>query len=328
MDPLILTVIAVALVFDLLNGIRDSSNLVATVISSRALSPRWALLLTAVAEFLGPILFGVAVAKTIGSEIVSPTDINLQVILAALLGAIIWNLVTLLLGLPSSSSHALIGGLMGAVVLEQGWGAIHLQGILKVLLVLFISPIIGFVAGYLLSKLILFLCRDASPGVNNVFKRGQLVTSVVLALSHGANDAQKTMGIITMALITGGYLHSFTVPSWVVLTCAGVIAVGTALGGRRLIRTLGGKFYKIRPVDGFSSQLASSLVIIGSSLVGGPVSTTQVVSTAIMGVGAADRVNKVRWNVAKDILIAWVLTIPASAILSAGLYWVISQFIK
>jgi PiT family inorganic phosphate transporter len=252
----------------------------------------------------------------------------LQVVLAALLGAIIWNLVTLLLGLPSSSSHALIGGLIGAVALEKGWGAIQVDGLLKVLLVLFISPIIGFVAGYLLSKFILFLCRNATPGVNNVFKRGQLVTSVALALSHGANDAQKSMGIITMALVAGNYMRDFSVPLWVVLSCAGMIAVGTALGGRRLIRTLGGKFYKIRPADGFSSQLASSLVIIGSSLVGGPVSTTQVVSTAIMGVGAADRVNKVRWIVAKDILIAWVLTIPAAAILSAGLYWVIIQFIK
>ncbi len=328
MDLLILSVIALALVFDFLNGIRDSSNLVATVISSRALSPRWALLLTAVAEFMGPIIFGVAVAKAIGSEIVSPSDVSLQVILAALLGAIIWNLITLLLGLPSSSSHALIGGLVGAVVLENGWSAIHFQGILKVLLVLFISPVIGFFAGYLLTRIIMFLCRNATPGINNLFKRGQLVTSIALALSHGANDAQKTMGVITMALVAGNYLKTFAVPLWVVLTCAGVIAVGTAFGGRRLIRTLGGKFYKIRPVDGFSSQLASSLVIIGSSLVGGPVSTTQVVSTSIMGAGAADRINKVRWNVAVDILIAWVLTIPAAGLLSAGLYWVIVQFIK
>jgi PiT family inorganic phosphate transporter len=325
---LLISIIVIALIFDFLNGMRDSSNMVATVISTRALPPRWALLLTAVAEFLGPIIFGVAVATAIGSGIVSPGDVNLQVILAALLGAIVWNFVTLLLGLPSSSSHALIGGLIGGVVIENGWGAIHFYGLLKVLIVLFVSPIIGLIAGYLISKIILLLCRNATPAINNAFKRGQMVTSVALALSHGANDAQKTMGVITMALVTGGSLASFAVPPWVVLACAGVISFGTALGGRSLIRTLGGKFYKIRPLDGFSSQLASSLVIIGSSLMGGPVSTTQVVSSAIMGAGAADRINKVRWNVAKDILITWILTIPASGVLSAGLYWVIIQFIK
>jgi PiT family inorganic phosphate transporter len=327
-SPIIITIIALALVFDLLNGIRDSSNLVATVISSRALSPRWALGLTAVAEFLGPIIFGVAVATAIGNEIVSPESINLQVIIAALSAAIIWNLVTLLMGLPSSSSHALIGGLVGAVIVDTGWSSIHFNGLLKVLIVLFISPIIGFIAGVIITKLILWMCSRATPRVNSVFKSGQLVTSVALALSHGANDAQKTMGIITMALVTGGILSTFVVPVWVVLACASVISIGTALGGRRLIRTLGAKFYKIHPVDGFSSQLASSLVIIGSSLLGGPVSTTQVVSSAIMGVGAADRVNKVRWGVAGEILVAWLLTIPAAGALAAGLYWIITQFIK
>ncbi len=327
MSPIIITIIALALLFDLLNGIRDSSNLVATVISSRALSPRWALGLTAVAGFLGPIIFGVAVAKAIGSEIVSPESVNLQVILATLGAAIVWNLITLLLGLPSSSSHALIGGLLGAVLLDTGWGSIHVDGLLRILIVLFTSPIIGFLAGLLIAKLILWLCSKATPGINNFFKAGQLVTSVSLALSHGANDAQKTMGIITMALVTGGYLNTFEVPTWVVLTCAGLIAVGTALGGRRLIRTLGGKFFKIRPLHGFSSQLASSLVIIGASLLGGPVSTTQVVSSSIMGVGAADRVSKVRWGVAGEILLTWLLTIPAAGLLAAGLYWLIIQFI-
>lgn len=323
-----ISIIALALIFDLLNGMRDASNLVATVISSRALSPRWALILTAVAGFLGPFIFGVAVATAIGSEIVSPESVNLQVILAALGAAIIWNLITLVLGLPSSSSHALIGGLLGAVFLDSGWSAVNIEGLLKILLVLFTSPIIGLIAGWVIARLIVVLCRNASPGINRFFKSGQLVTSVTLALSHGANDAQKTMGIITMALVTSGYLSTFEVPMWVILACAGLIAIGTVFGGRRLIRTLGEKFYKIRPLEGFSSQLASSLVIMGSSLMGGPVSTTQVVSSAIMGVGAADRVKKVRWAVAGDILVAWLLTIPASGLLAAGLYWVVIQFIK
>jgi PiT family inorganic phosphate transporter len=327
-SPIIISIIVLALIFDLLNGIRDASNLVATVISSRALSPRWALMLTAVAGFLGPFIFGVAVATAIGSEIVSPEAVNLEVIIAALVAAIIWNLVTLLLGLPSSSSHALIGGLLGAVFLDTGWGAIDTGGLLKILVVLFTSPIIGLVVGWLIARLMVFLCRRASPKINYFFKNGQLVTSVALALSHGANDAQKTMGIITMALVTGGYLNSFVVPGWVILTCAGVIAIGTLFGGRRLIRTLGEKFYKIRPLEGFSSQLASSLVIMGSSLFGGPVSTTQVVSGSIMGVGAADRVKKVRWAVAGDILVAWFLTIPATGLLAAGIYWIVIQFIK
>ena len=328
MTTILIVIVCLAFIFDLLNGIRDASNLVATVISSRALSPRWALFLTAVAGFLGPFIFGVAVATAIGSEIVAPESVNLEVIIAALGAAILWNLVTLLLGLPSSSSHALIGGLLGAVFLDTGWSAIKVDGLLRILIVLFTSPLIGMAAGWLIARLMVFLCRKASPKINYFFKNGQLVTSAALALSHGANDAQKTMGIITMALVTGGVLNSFEVPLWVVLTCAGFIAVGTVFGGRKLIRTLGEKFYKIHPVEGFSSQLASSLVIIGSSLFGGPVSTTQVVSGSIMGVGAADRVKKVRWSVAGDILVAWFLTIPAAGLLAAGIYWVVIQFVR
>jgi PiT family inorganic phosphate transporter len=328
MSHVIILIIVLACIFDLLNGIRDASNLVATVISSRALSPRWALILTAVAGFFGPFIFGVAVATAIGSEIVSPESVNLQVIIAALGAAIIWNLLTLVLGLPSSSSHALIGGLLGAVFLDTGWSAIKLDGLVKILLVLFTSPIIGLVVGWVITRVMVILCQRSSPKINYFFKNGQVVTSIALALSHGANDAQKTMGIITMALVTGGILKTFVVPTWVILTCAGLIAIGTVFGGRSLIRTLGEKFYRIHPLEGFSSQLASSLVIIGSSLFGGPVSTTQVVSGAIMGVGAADRVKKVRWSLAGEILVTWLLTIPASGLLGAGIYWIVIQFIK
>ena len=328
MSPIIIAVIVLALFFDFLNGIHDSSNVVATMISSRALSPRVALAMTAVANFFGPFIFGVAVANTIGHEIVVAEAININVLLAALISAIFWNILTWILGFPSSSSHALIGGLIGAVVMDAGWQAIQLHGLEKILIALFASPIIGFAFGYILLRLILLLSWKASPGINRLFKRGQIFTALALALSHGTNDAQKTMGIITLALVTGGYLKVFAVPTWVILICAGMIALGTAVGGNKLIKTLGGKFYKIRPVDGFASQLASAVVILGASLVGGPVSTTQVVSSTIMGVGAAERVNKVRWGVAQEIATAWLLTIPATALVAAGLYWVLAQVIR
>jgi len=327
MSPITIAVIVLALFFDFLNGIHDSSNVVATMISSRALSPRVALAMTAVANFFGPFIFGVAVANTIGHEVVFAEAINTVVLLAALSSAIIWNLLTWYLGFPSSSSHALIGGFVGAVVIDAGWQAIQMPGIEKILIALFASPIIGFVFGFILLRLILLLSWKASPGINRFFKRGQIFTALTLALSHGTNDAQKTMGIITLALVTGGYLKVFAVPIWVIVICAGMIALGTAVGGNKLIKTLGGKFYKIRPVDGFSAQLASAVVILSASLVGGPVSTTQVVSSAIMGVGAAERVNKVRWGVAQEIATAWFLTIPATALVAAGFFWVFTRVI-
>ena len=327
MTSLIIAVIVLALLFDFLNGIHDSSNVVATVISSRALSPRVALGMTALANFLGPFIFGVAVAETIGHEIVAAETINIQVLLAALASAIFWNLFTWYLGFPSSSSHALFGGFIGAVVIGAGWQAILLHGLEKILIALFLSPIIGFVIGFVILRIILLLSWKATPRVNVFFRRGQIITALALALSHGTNDAQKTMGIITLALVTGGYLKVFAVPVWVVIICAGMIALGTAVGGWKLIRTLGGKFYKIRPVHGFTTQLASAVVILGASLAGGPVSTTQVVSSAIMGVGAAERVNKVRWGVAQEIAMAWLLTIPATALAAAGIYWVLIRVI-
>jgi len=327
MTTYVIIVIGLSLIFDFLNGVHDSSNVVATMISSRAFSPRMALGVTAVANFLGPFIFGVAVAETIGHEIVTAEAISTEVLVAALFSAIFWNLLTWYLGFPSSSSHALIGGFVGAVVIGAGWQAIQMSGLEKVLIALFTSPIIGFVFGFLILRLIYLLSWNATPRINVLFKRGQLVTALALALSHGTNDAQKTMGIITLALVTGGYLTTFAVPTWVILLCAGMIALGTAVGGWKLIRTLGGKFYKIRPADGFASQLAGAAVIIGASLVGGPVSTTQVVSSAIMGVGAAERVNKVRWGVAQEIAVAWLLTIPATALVGAGFYWALIKFV-
>ncbi len=326
MDPLVLTVIILALGFDFLNGIHDSSNVVATMIFSRALPPRAALWMAAIAEFLGPFIFGVAVAETI-ANVVEPNTITLQVLIAALSSAIFWNLLTWRLGFPSSSSHALIGGLIGAVIIGAGWQAINLEELKKIIIALFTSPFLGFMVGWLILKIIFFLCQNASPKVNGFFKTGQIFTGLSLALSHGANDAQKTMGIITLALVTGGYLSSYVVPQWVIALCAFMIALGTLLGGKRLIRTLGGKFFKIRPVDGFSSQFASATVILGASLLGGPVSTTQVVSSSIMGVGAAHRISKVRWGVAQEIGSAWLFTIPSTALIAAVIYWVLIKFI-
>jgi len=320
MPTLLIVIIGLALFFDFLNGFHDASNIVATMISSRAASPRYALAMTAIAEFVGPFLFGVAVATTIGSEVVDPTAITTTVIMAALSSAILWNLFTWYFGWPSSTSHALIGGLVGAVVISSGFETLRLAGINKVLLALFLSPLLGLVLGFIALKIIYFLARGATPGVNNLFKRAQLGTSLALALSHGTNDAQKTMGIIAMAMVTTGYAGTFHIPWWVITLSAGAIALGTATGGWRLIETLGGKFYKIRPVHAFGSQLTSAVIILGAALLGGPVSTTQVVSSSIMGAGSADRVSKVRWNVARDIAAAWLLTIPTSALVAAGLH--------
>lgn len=323
MSTSLIILIVLALAFDFLNGVHDSSNIVATMISSRAIRPRVAMAMTAVAEFSGPFIFGVAVANTIGDEIVSSESINLEVLIAALLSAITWNILTWALGIPSSSSHALIGGIIGAVMIGAGFQAIKTAGVMKVLFALFISPILGFMAGLILANIIYLLSWKATPRINGVFKKLQVITSLGLALSHGTNDAQKTMGVITLGLLIGGVISSFSVPSWVVIASAAAISLGTSIGGWRLIRTLGSKFYKIRPIHGLASQAAAASVILSASFFGGPVSTTQVVSSAIMGVGAAERLSKVRWGVAGEIVFAWLITIPATGVLAAGIYWLI-----
>ena len=320
LEPTLILLILLAIIFNFLNGVHDSSNIVATMIASRAFTPRVALGVTAIANFAAPFLFGVAVATTIDAN-----AINNGVIIAALLSAILWNLFTWFVGIPSSSSHAMVGGLIGAVAVGAGLQAIYLDGMVKVLIALFISPIIGFIGGFLFTKLILFLARGASLHINWFFKRSQIITGVTLALSHGTNDAQKTMGIITLGLVTSGFLDTFYVPLWVVAISAGAIALGTAMGGWRLIKTLGGKFYKIRPVDAFSAQTTSTVVILGASLLGEPVSTTQVVSSSIMGVGSAERLSKVRWGVGRDMAMAWLVTIPVTALLAAVIYWILVQ---
>ncbi|MBI5958492.1 MAG: inorganic phosphate transporter [Chloroflexi bacterium] len=313
----VLVFVIIALVFGFFNGLHDSSNVVATVISTRALSPRRALWVAAIAEGLGPFLFGVAVATTIGDEVVVAEAVTLPIVYAALLSAIIWNMITLTLGIPSSTSHALIGAIMGAVWGGFGFDALKMTGLMKILLALFFSPILGMVGGYLVVKLMLFLGRAATPRINIWFQRGQLVTSTLLAVSHGSNDAQKTMGIITLGLVAADQLKTFEVPFWVIVASSVSIALGTLLGGWSLIRTLGAKFYRVRPIHGFSAQAASTAVILGAALLGGPVSTTHVVSSAIVGAGSAERIQKVRWGVVSNLVTSWLLTIPASGLLSA-----------
>ena len=328
MSPIIIAIVILALLYAFLNGVNDSSSIVATMISSRALTPRVALGITAVAEFLGPFIFGIAVAKTIGHGIVLPDAISSSVILAAMLAAVLWNLLTGSLGLPSSSSHALIGGLIGAVSMGAGWHAIQVSGLEKTLIPLFIAPLFGFLIGFIVLRIIIRLSWEASPSINESFRRNQIFTVIALGLSHGSNDAPKAMGVITLALITEKYLNTFIVPTWVILLCALAIAAGTAVGGERLIRTVGGRFYKIEPIDAFSTQLASAIVVMTASLIGGPVSASQVISSAIMGVGAAERPNKVRWKIAQDIGTAWLLTIPATALVAALIYKLLTRNIQ
>lgn len=327
MPWLLVVLVSLALVFDFLNGLIGSSSIVATVISSGALAPRPALALTAAAEFVGPFLFGVAVAMTIGSGLVDLEIMNSAAVLAALSAAIVWSLFTWYFSLPSSTSHALVGGLMGAALAVGGPSGVRLAGLAKVVLALFLSPVLGMGFGLLVLKAIYFLARGASPSVNTLFKRLQLGTALILALSHSTNDAQKAMGMIAMSMVVTGQMDTFSVPWWVVALCSGAIGLGTAVGGWRLIKTFGARFYKIRPVHAFGSQLTSAIVILAAGLLGGPVSATQVISSAIVGAGSADRVSKVRWNVVRDMGLAWLLTIPLSALLAAGLYTIVSRLV-
>ena len=318
--------VAIALIFDFLNGFHDSANVVATSIASRAIPPRVALSMAALADFIGPFLFGVAVATTIGNEVINQEAVTVPVALAALSSAIVWNILTWRLGIPSSSSHALIGGFVGAAIAGYGLSAIRLEGMLKVVTGLFISPFLGLFLGWLVMRIVWSLGKRMTPRANVFFLRSQYLSTMGLGLSHGANDAQKTMGILTLGLVAFGILPEFAVPTWVILASASAISLGTFFGGWRLIRTMGAGFYRVRPLHAFSSQVASFGVIIGAALWGAPVSTTQVISSSIVGAGSAERINKVRWGVATQIVSAWMLTIPFTGLLGALMYWFYSMF--
>ena len=323
-------VISLALLFAFSNGFHDAANVVSTIIMTRAISPRKALLLAGLCEFIAPFFLGAAVARTIGEDIIhisvrTPGAVMLSgsFLIAALLGAILWNLITWLFGLPSSSSHALIGGMVGAVLVAYGPSKILWGGLLYVVASLIISPLIGLIFGMLFLKLILRIFRNATPKVNTFFNRMQIPSSIALALRHGSNDVQKSIGLVAMAFILLGFSTSFDAPLWVIASCGAATALGTASGGWKIIKTMGSKIYRLRSVHAFCTQTSSAVVILGAALVGGPVSTTHVVSSSIMGVGASQRISAVRWGVAKNIILAWFITIPASAAMAGLSFFVI-----
>jgi PiT family inorganic phosphate transporter len=317
----LLAVMALALAFDYVNGFHDTANAIATSVSTRALKPQWAILMSAVANF-GGALTGTAVAKTVGAGLISHQAEGQAVVAAALVGAIAWNLFTWRLGIPSSSSHALIGGLLGAAAVAAGFGAWNVGGILgKVLLPLIGSPVAGFAVALVLMVIIFNVFRRAHPRLmNDSFRRLQVLSAAFMAFSHGSNDAQKTMGVMTLALLTAGVIPEFKVPLPVILAAATAMSLGTAAGGWRIIRTMGTRVVKLDPVHGFAAETTAASVIILASHFGMPVSTTHVISGAIMGVGSSDRFNAVRWAVARNIGIAWVLTLPAAAAMAAIAY--------
>jgi len=325
---LLLVLLAAALVFDFLNGFHDSANVVATIVASQAMSARGALALAAAANLAGPFLFGVSVAQTVGAEIVEPRAVTIAVVLAALLSASLWDLATWYLGLPVSSSHALVGGIVGAAGAGSGTAAIQAAGLWKVGIALLVSPFLGFAVALAVMQGTRWLLRDATPRANLALSRAQVLTGTALALSHGANDAQKTMGVIALGLVTLGFTPTFVVPWWVVAASASAISLGTSAGGWRIIRTLGARFYRVRPIHAFTSQLASAAVILGASFGGRPVSSTQVVSMAILGSGAAERKSKVRWAVLGELAAAWVLTVPATALLAVPLFHLVDALLR
>lgn len=322
----VLGIIAAAYCFDFVNGFHDAANSVATVISTRVLPPVAAVAMAAFFNFIAFLVFGVAVATTVGKGIVSSSVITPNLILAALIGAIVWDLITWYLGLPSSSSHALIGGLVGAAVVKAGLNSLVWAGLDKTVAFMVAAPIIGFGLAFLLmTSLIRAFFTVPIHIINRYFRRLQLVSSALVSLSHGTNDAQKTMGVVTALLVSVNWIPSFKVPLIVGLLAASSIALGTFFGGWRIVKTLGYRMTKIDPVHGFSIETASAVTIIGSSLVGIPVSTTHVVSGSIMGSGSTMGASRVRWGVARKIIWAWLITIPASAVVAAISYWIISM---
>jgi len=321
---LILTVIVLALLFDFINGFHDTANAIATSVSTRAIKPAHAIIMAAALNFLGAI-YSTGVAKTIGGDIVASAEmVDEHIIIAALMGSIIWNLFTWYVAMPSSSSHALVGGIIGAVLVSTGSTGLNFIGIGKIVLSLIASPLLAIFSGFIVMTVLFLLFGQFAPSaLNGRFKKMQILSAAAMAFSHGSNDAQKSMGIITLALLSGGYLSSFEVPDYVKFLCAAAMACGTALGGWRIIRTIGGKIFKLEPISGFAADLNSSIVIFSATLLHLPVSTTHVVSGSIMGVGTAKRIRAVRWGVAQQMLVAWVLTIPCTAVMGALAYQIV-----
>lgn len=322
---LIWAVVLLAVLFDYVNGFHDTANAIATSVSTRAITPRHAIMMAATLNFAGAMI-STGVAKTIGGDLVlNPAQISLEVIVAALIGSIIWNVATWYYRIPSSSSHSLVGGVIGAVSVSVGPSALDAGGIGRIVLSLICSPVIALATGYFVMIGLLWIFRNYSPIIlNRRFRKMQLVSASLMAFSHGSNDAQKAMGIIALALLSGGYIDTMEIPIWVKIACATSMALGTSAGGWRIISTMGNKIFKMESINGFAADLNSSIVIFTATFLHLPVSTTHVVSGSIMGVGSAERVRAVHWGVARSMLLAWVITIPISAIISGSIYLVIS----
>ncbi len=327
MHEILILIIILAVFFDIANGWHDCANAIATVVSTKVLSPMMAVTLAAGMNLLGAFI-STAVAKTIGTGIVDPLAVTDMVIISALLSAILWNIVTILMGLPVSSSHALFGGIAGAAMAHGGVRILNASGTIKILTSLLISPILGIIFGYLFMKMILSLFGQLSPGaISKYFGRLQIISSSFMAFAHGSNDAQKAMGIITMALVSGGVLKTVDVPKWVILICALAMGFGTLIGGWKIIKTIGVKMLKLEPIHGFAAETSSSVIIIAASHVGMPVSTTHVVSAAILGVGATKRLSAVRWGIAGKIVMAWVLTLPVCIAIAWCIQTILSSYL-
>ena len=322
---LMFTVIILALLFDFINGFHDSANAIATAVSTRALRPNTAVLMAAMLDFAGAMV-STGVAKTIGGDIVSNTQIvDEKIIISALAGAIIWNILTWWFAMPSSSSHALVGGMIGAVLVSVGSIGLNFNGIGKIVIALVASPVVAWFLGIIIMNILFRLFGSMSPHVvNNKFRKMQILSAAAMAFSHGSNDAQKSMGIITLALFSAGFIPEFEVPTYVKILCASAMAAGVAFGGQRIIKTIGGKIFKLEPISGFAADLNSSITVFSATLLHLPVSTTHVVSGSIMGVGTAKRINAVHWGVAQQMVTAWVMTIPCTAIMGALAYALVS----
>jgi inorganic phosphate transporter, PiT family len=329
MLTLVVFIILVALVFDFLNGFHDSANSIATVVSTRVLSPRKAVAWAAFFNFIAAFFFGLKVADTLGKGLVELSAVNEYVILGGLIGAIAWDLITWYYGLPTSSSHALMGGYAGAAIAKAGFSAILYSGWTGTVVFIVVAPVMGLLVAFSLMTAVMWIFhKRSSTKVNGAFRKLQLVSAAFLSLGHGTNDAQKTMGVITGLLVTAGFLKTFEVPFWVIILCNFAIALGTLFGGWRIVKTMGQKITRLRPVDGFCAETAGGITLLVATFAGIPVSTTHTINGGIMGVGATRRVSAVRWGVAGNIVIAWVLTIPMAALIGAGAYKIIDLFIR
>ncbi len=326
--PVLVGLIAVALIFDFLNGLHDAANSIATIVSTRVLRPQYAVAWAAFFNFIAFLFFGLHVANTLGTGIIAAAAIDARVVFGALMGAIIWNLITWGLGIPSSSSHALVGGLVGAGVAKAGVSVIVWHGLIPTTAAIVGSPLIGFFLALMLVLLLSWLLLRWTPfAVDRSFQRLQFISASLYSLGHGGNDAQKTMGIIAVLLFSQGHLGThFYVPFWVVIACQIAMALGTLIGGWRIVRTMGSKITRLTPMQGFCAEAGGSLTLFGATWLGIPVSTTHTITGAIIGVGAARKVSAVRWSVANNIVVAWIITIPAAATIAALFYWLVGLF--